>query len=82
MDKKSKKIPRNFSFWKIFSQIDIFSLDKVIVPVHLGSHWCLAVINIRDKRFEYYDSLGGPNAQCFKVRKKNSAKIPINFWEK
>eukprot|EP01080_Neovahlkampfia_damariscottae_P002294 gene2294-2467_t len=40
-------------------KIDLFSLDKIIIPIHLGVHWTLAVINIRDKRFEYYDSLDG-----------------------
>lgn len=30
------------------------------MPVHVGgNHWCLAVVNFRQKRFEYYDSLGG-----------------------
>jgi len=24
-------------------QVDLFSYDYVIVPVHLGMHWCLAV---------------------------------------
>ena len=28
-----------------------------MIPLHLGFHWALAVINLRDKRFEYYDSL-------------------------
>ena len=36
--------------------------DSLIVfPIHChGNHWVLAVINLRDKRFEYYDSLRGP----------------------
>eukprot|EP01117_Protostelium_nocturnum_P019120 TRINITY_DN8197_c0_g1_i2.p1 TRINITY_DN8197_c0_g1~~TRINITY_DN8197_c0_g1_i2.p1 ORF type:complete len:574 (-),score=241.18 TRINITY_DN8197_c0_g1_i2:408-2129(-) len=40
-------------------KIDVFEKDKIIVPIHLGMHWCLAVVNIKEKRFEYYDSLGG-----------------------
>ncbi|KAJ3152501.1 SUMO1 sentrin specific peptidase 1 [Geranomyces variabilis] len=39
-------------------KVDIFGLDKVIAPLHLGNHWTCGVINMRDKRFEYYDSLG------------------------
>ena len=32
----------------------------LIVPVHVGgSHWCLAVAFMREKRIVYYDSLGG-----------------------
>ena len=40
-------------------KIDLFSFDKVILPVHLSSHWTCAVINLRDRRFEFYDSMGG-----------------------
>ena len=30
------------------------------MPVHVGgNHWCLAVVNFKQKQFEYYDSLGG-----------------------
>jgi len=24
-------------------QVDLFSFDYILVPVHLGMHWCLAV---------------------------------------
>eukprot|EP00817_Percolomonadidae_sp_ATCC50343_P005812 CAMPEP_0117419814 /NCGR_PEP_ID=MMETSP0758-20121206/1295_1 /TAXON_ID=63605 /ORGANISM="Percolomonas cosmopolitus, Strain AE-1 (ATCC 50343)" /LENGTH=367 /DNA_ID=CAMNT_0005201093 /DNA_START=638 /DNA_END=1737 /DNA_ORIENTATION=+ len=40
-------------------KFDLFSYDKIFVPIHQSAHWTLAVINLRDKRFEYYDSLGG-----------------------
>lgn len=40
-------------------KVDLLSMDKIIIPLHLGVHWTLAVINIRDKRFEYYDSMAG-----------------------
>lgn len=30
---------------------------QVIVPVHQGIHWALAVINLRDRRLEYFDSV-------------------------
>ena len=40
---------------------DVFSKDLIIVPIHChGNHWTLAVINMKQKRFEYYDSLRGP----------------------
>ena len=43
-------------------------MDKVVIPIHVhNNHWCLALINLRDKRFEYYDSLGGNNITCLKV---------------
>jgi Ulp1 family protease len=38
----------------------ILDLDCMIIPINQGnSHWTLAVINFKKKRFEYYDSLGG-----------------------
>ncbi|KAG0642036.1 hypothetical protein HOY80DRAFT_1008144 [Tuber brumale] len=39
---------------------DLLKLDYLLMPVHVGgNHWCLAVVNFKQKRFEYYDSLGG-----------------------
>ena len=30
-------------------KINIFERDFILVPVHMGQHWCLAVINMRNK---------------------------------
>ncbi|RKP05940.1 hypothetical protein THASP1DRAFT_35243 [Thamnocephalis sphaerospora] len=46
-------------------KVDLFTKDFVIIPIHLGMHWCCAVINFRSKRFEYYDSLFGDDRGCF-----------------
>lgn len=32
-------------------QVDIFSKDLIIIPVHLGMHWCLAVSLCHKKTF-------------------------------
>lgn len=32
---------------------------QVVVPIHSYSHWCLAVINIKEKKIQYFDSLNG-----------------------
>ncbi|XP_070565219.1 sentrin-specific protease 1-like isoform X2 [Ptychodera flava] len=45
-------------------KVDIFEKDLVVVPVHLGMHWCLAVIDFRYKTISYYDSMGGENPKC------------------
>jgi len=38
--------------------VDIFKNEKVFIPInYVKSHWALAVINFKDKRYEYYDSL-------------------------
>lgn len=45
-------------------KIDIFSFDLVLIPVHLGMHWCLATIDLKQKGVFYYDSMGGDNEPC------------------
>eukprot|EP01135_Chromosphaera_perkinsii_P011954 Nk52_evm7s2542 gene=Nk52_evmTU7s2542 len=55
-------------------RVNLFEKDIVIVPVHLQMHWCLAVIYIQEKRIEYFDSLGGSNAKCFKLLKEYLSK--------
>ncbi|XP_015610421.1 sentrin-specific protease 1 isoform X2 [Cephus cinctus] len=45
-------------------KIDIFAQDIVVVPVHLGIHWCMSIIDFRDKSIRYYDSMGGANLKC------------------
>lgn len=52
------------------AKVDIFSFDKILVPFHLGNHWTMACINIKLKRFEYYDSLGNSNAACIAALKR------------
>uniref|UniRef100_A0A8V5GNC4 Uncharacterized protein n=1 Tax=Melopsittacus undulatus TaxID=13146 RepID=A0A8V5GNC4_MELUD len=42
-------------------KVDIFSVDLLLVPIHLGVHWCLAVVDFRKKTITYYDSMGGIN---------------------
>jgi len=70
-------------------KLDLFEYDIVIVPVHKGNHWCLAVINLKLKRFEYYDSLGGLDHRCVKnlrkyieqeYREKKNSKIDLSQW--
>lgn len=45
-------------------KVDIFAHDLILVPVHLGMHWCLATIDIKRKGVFYYDSMGGNNEKC------------------
>uniref|UniRef100_A0A3P8VEG1 SUMO specific peptidase 1 n=1 Tax=Cynoglossus semilaevis TaxID=244447 RepID=A0A3P8VEG1_CYNSE len=42
-------------------KMDIFSKDILLVPVHLGVHWCLSVVDFRKKKVMYFDSMGGRN---------------------
>lgn len=45
----------------------ISTLVQILVPIHQDIHWCLAVINIREKRFEYLDSLKGQDKNVLQV---------------
>ncbi|XP_066993431.1 sentrin-specific protease 1 isoform X2 [Anabrus simplex] len=48
-------------------KIDIFSYDMLIIPVHLGVHWCMAAVDFRKKSIRYYDSMGAPNRTCLEA---------------
>ncbi|XP_077416112.1 sentrin-specific protease 2 [Vanacampus margaritifer] len=38
--------------------VDIFQCDLLLVPLHLGVHWALAVIDLKAKTVKLYDSMG------------------------
>ena len=38
---------------------DLLECDKVIIPVHQGIHWVLAVIDFKATCVRFYDSLLG-----------------------
>ncbi|XP_047336251.1 ubiquitin-like-specific protease ESD4 [Impatiens glandulifera] len=65
--------------------------DKIFVPVHKEIHWCLAVINKKDQKFQYIDSLGGTDSQVLKklakyyvdeVKEKSGQVIDVSKWQK
>ena len=48
-------------------KVDIFTFDILLVPVHLGFHWCLAVVDFAQSAVFYYDSMGGNNWACLEA---------------
>ncbi|XP_068437159.1 sentrin-specific protease 2 [Clinocottus analis] len=38
--------------------VDLFLYDLVLVPVHLGVHWAMAIIDFKSKTVTSYDSMG------------------------
>ncbi|XP_017342708.1 sentrin-specific protease 1 isoform X1 [Ictalurus punctatus] len=48
-------------------KVDIFSVDIILVPVHLGVHWCLSVVDFRKKTITYFDSMGGSNDEACRI---------------
>jgi len=50
--------------WAIRKKLNVFKPDFVFVPVNQGNmHWTLAVVNNREKRLEFYDSLPSRKGQ-------------------
>jgi len=72
-------------------KFDVFKKDIIILPVNLGNaHWVCAAINLKKKRFEYYDSMGRMNhAVTGKLREylaaehleKKKSKLDLSDWE-
>lgn len=70
-------------------RVDIFSHDVVAVPIHLQMHWCMAIIDFRDKSIRYYDSMGGVNRKCLEAlynylksehKDKKGTDYDMNDW--
>ncbi|KAI7736070.1 hypothetical protein M8C21_023687 [Ambrosia artemisiifolia] len=68
----------------------LLECDKIFVPVHKEIHWCLAVINKKEEKFQYLDSLGGVDKQVMRVlakyfvdevKDKNGEDIDVTSWQ-
>jgi sentrin-specific protease 1 len=53
-------------------------------------HWVCAVINLKDKQFEYYDSLHGSPGSCFHIlrnyliqeaKDKKQIELDLSEWK-
>ncbi|KTW30821.1 hypothetical protein T552_00532 [Pneumocystis carinii B80] len=51
--------------WTKRAKVNILEQDYVLIPIHLGIHWCMSIINFKKKRFEYWDSLNGNSGRVF-----------------
>lgn len=63
--------------------------DMIFVPIHKQVHWCLVVINNKDKKFQYLDSLRGVDYKVLRVlalyfadevKDKNGVDIDVDSW--
>lgn len=48
-------------------KVDLFSHDLLLIPVHLGMHWCLATVDFRTKCVRYFDSMLSDNNKCLEA---------------
>ncbi|KAI3713766.1 hypothetical protein L1987_72352 [Smallanthus sonchifolius] len=68
----------------------LLECDKIFVPVHKQIHWCLAVIDKKEEKIQYLDSLGGIDKQVMRVlaryivdevKDKNGEDIDVTSWQ-
>ncbi|XP_051128026.1 ubiquitin-like-specific protease ESD4 [Andrographis paniculata] len=69
----------------------LIECDKIFVPIHKEIHWCLAIINKKEKKFQYLDSLKGNDKQVLnvlaryfvdEVKDKCGKTIDVSSWDK
>lgn len=44
-----------------------FSVDVFLVPIHLGVHLCLAVVDFRKENITYYDPMDGISNEASRI---------------
>ncbi|XP_074340019.1 ubiquitin-like-specific protease ESD4 [Apium graveolens] len=68
----------------------LIECEKIFVPIHKEAHWCLAVINRKDEKFQYLDSLKGGDRQVMKVlakyivdemKDKTGKSMDVSSWK-
>ncbi|KAL1225292.1 putative ubiquitin-like-specific protease 1B [Cardamine amara subsp. amara] len=69
---------------------ELIDCDIIFVPIHGSLHWTLAVINIKEHKFMYLDSLNGVNPKILKalakylvdeVKNKSGKNIDVSSWD-
>ncbi|PIA61430.1 hypothetical protein AQUCO_00300742v1 [Aquilegia coerulea] len=67
----------------------LIECDKIFVPIHKEVHWCLAIINKKDQKFQYLDSLKGRDSKVLnvlaryyvdEVKDKSAKDIDVSSW--
>eukprot|EP00871_Galdieria_phlegrea_P001757 jgi/Galph1/2582/GphlegSOOS_G1256.1 len=57
-----------FAVRKWTRKLNLFEFDKIIIPINVAQvHWIVAVINIKSKCFETYDSIGDSHLEKLKL---------------
>ena len=54
--------------WAKRKNVDVTKMDYIFVPINRNNvHWCLAVINNKERKFQFYDSMGGGGAPALSL---------------
>eukprot|EP00250_Pteridium_aquilinum_P004265 c14489_g1_i1 orf=871-2745(-) len=68
----------------------LLECDKIFVPIHKEIHWCLAVINVRERKIQYLDSLKGEDENALQVlakyiedeaKDKGTENVDTSLWD-
>ncbi|XP_031119145.1 ubiquitin-like-specific protease ESD4 isoform X2 [Ipomoea triloba] len=87
LKERERQEPQKFLRCHFFNT---FFYKSIFVPIHKEVHWCLAVINKKDEKFQYLDSLRGRDpcvmpilAKYFvdEVKDKSGKLIDVSSWE-
>lgn len=74
-----------------FNSVYLYLCLISFVSLLLGFHWCMAIIDFRDKSIRYYDSMLGVNMQCLtslekylqeEYRDKKKSEYDTSGWQK
>ena len=64
----SKILRKGHSSCRVWTRsVDIFSMEYLLIPIHWGVHWCLAVVKMSDRLIAYYDSYGGGDRGSIRI---------------
>ncbi|CAN8260215.1 unnamed protein product [Cochlearia groenlandica] len=67
----------------------LIDCDKIFIPIHMNIHWTLAVINVKDRKFQYLDSFKGREPKILdalaryfldEVKDKCKVDVDISQW--
>lgn len=68
----------------------LLDCDKIFIPIHRDLHWCLAVINMKEKTYEYLDSFGVMDFDVLRilatyimdeVKDKSNIELDVSSWQ-
>ncbi|KAJ0244372.1 Ubiquitin-like-specific protease 1A [Hirschfeldia incana] len=77
--------------WTLMKKLGyhLIDCDKIFIPIHMNIHWTLAVINIKERKFQYLDSFKGREPKILdalaryfadEVRDKNEVDVDVTQW--
>ncbi|KMZ63500.1 Sentrin-specific protease 2 [Zostera marina] len=69
---------------------NLIDCDKIFVPIHKTIHWCLAIIHVKSRKFQYLDSMGGMDVEVLtlldrylkdEVKDKSNMDMDSETWK-